>query len=93
VVVHLLLQLVAGQHDLGGVDHDDIVAAIHMGGVGGLVLAAQAHCDDRGQAAHDQAFGVDQDPLLFDLGDFGRVGFHGFSLGRSGSRRRSVSVE
>ena len=32
VVIDLLLQLLAGQHHLGGVDDDDIVAAIHDGG-------------------------------------------------------------
>ena len=77
VVVDFLLQLVAGQQHLGGVDDDDVVAAIHMGRVGGLVLAAQAHGDDRGQPADHQPFGVDQDPLLLDLGGLGRVGFHG----------------
>src|SRR6185503_18997795 len=76
VVIDLLLQLLAGQHHLGGVDDDDVVAAVQMGGVGGLVLAAQAHGDDRSKTAHDQPFGVDQDPLLLDLGGFRRVGFH-----------------
>ena len=34
VVIDLLLELLAGQHHLGGVDDDDIVAAIHMRRVG-----------------------------------------------------------
>src|SRR5204863_244983 len=67
MVIDLLLQLLAGQQDLGGIDDNDIVAAIHMRGVGRLVLAAQTHGDDGGQAAHNQAGGIDHDPLLFNL--------------------------
>ena len=33
--------------------------------------------EDAVSPADHQAFGVDHDPLLFDLGSFGRVGFHG----------------
>src|SRR6185312_15657977 len=68
---------IAGQKRLGGVDHDDVVAAIHMWREGRLVLAAQAQRDDGSKAADDETFGVDQHPLLLDLGRFGRVGFHG----------------
>ena len=66
VVVDLLLALAAGQHDLLGVDDDDVVAVIDVRGVGRLVLAAQAHGDDRGEPADDQAGGVDQHPFLLD---------------------------
>jgi len=52
--------LVAGQLDLLGIDHDDVVAAIHVRRVGRLVLAAQAHGDDRSESAQNQAVGVDQ---------------------------------
>ena len=34
MVIHLLLQLAAGEHHLLGIDHDDVVAAVHMGSVG-----------------------------------------------------------
>ncbi len=40
-------RLVAGQHDLLGVDDDDVVAAIHVRREAGLVLAAQPHRDQR----------------------------------------------
>ena len=73
VVIDLLLALAAGQHDLVGVDDDDIVAVVDVRGVGRLVLAAQAHGDDRGEAADDQAVGVDQHPFLLDVGGLGRI--------------------
>src|ERR1700730_6885939 len=64
--------LVAGQLDLFGIDDDDVVAAIHMWCKRGLMLAAQTSRDDRGEPAEHQAFGVDQQPLLLDVGRFGR---------------------
>ena len=42
VIVHLLLALAAGEHHLIGVDDDDVVAAIDVGRVVRLMLAAQA---------------------------------------------------
>jgi hypothetical protein len=54
---------------LVGVDDDDMVAAIDVRGEARLVLAAQDVGDDRtGEAADDQAVGIDQMPFLFDLG-------------------------
>jgi hypothetical protein len=78
VIVDLLLALAAGEHHLVGVDDDDVVAAIDVGRVARLVLAAQAHGDDRGEAADDKAGGVDDDPLLVDVGGFQGKGFHRF---------------
>jgi hypothetical protein len=40
MVINFLLALAAGEDRLGGVDDDDVVAVVHMRGVGGLVLAA-----------------------------------------------------
>ena len=37
----LLLQLLAGQNGLLGVDDDDVIAAVGVGGVFGLMLATQ----------------------------------------------------
>src|SRR5262249_35146799 len=76
VVIDLLLQLAAGQHDLLGVDDDDIVTAVDMGRVARLVLAAQPQRDDRGEAADDQALPIDHHPLLLDFGRLGRIGLH-----------------
>ncbi len=68
----LLLQfLVAGQFDLGGVDDDDEIAAIHMGGEIAFVLAAQELDELNGHAAGRFASGVDEVPLTNNLVDFG----------------------
>ena len=76
VVVHLLVALAAGQDDLVGVDDDDVVAAVDMGGVRRLVLAAQTQRHNRGETTHDEPGGVDHNPLLFDIGGLERDGLH-----------------
>ena len=75
VVVDLLLALAAGEDHLIGVDDDDVVAAVDMGGVGGLVLAAQPHRHDRGEPADDEALGIDHDPLFSTSAGFSEVVF------------------
>ena len=45
-----------------------MVTAIDMRGEGGLVLAAQPIGHDGGEAAKDEAIGIDQDPALLDIG-------------------------
>src|ERR1700752_5520155 len=45
LVVHLVVALLAGEHDMRGVDDDDVVTAIDMRCVGREVLATQAHSD------------------------------------------------
>src|ERR1700722_6496259 len=64
--------LVAGELHFLGIDDDHVVAAIHVWGIGGLVLAAKTQGYDRGDPAEHQAVRVDQQPLLVDL-----VGFEG----------------
>ncbi|EGE55630.1 hypothetical protein RHECNPAF_890042 [Rhizobium etli CNPAF512] len=66
-VVDLVGILLAGENDLVGIDDDDVVAVVNMGGEGCLVLAAQAHSDDGSETANDQPFGVDDHPLLLHL--------------------------
>src|SRR5690606_34578139 len=51
----LLLELLARDTHLGGVDDADMVAGIHMRGEGRLVLAAQAVRDDRREPAQHEA--------------------------------------
>jgi hypothetical protein len=70
VIKYLLLRLVAGQVDLVGVHHDDVVAAIDMRRELRLVLAAQAVRDDDGEASENDAFCIDQDPALRHLRRF-----------------------
>ena len=50
-VVVLLLRLAAGEDGILAVDDDDMVAAIHMGSEGGLVLAPQQHSGLSGYTA------------------------------------------
>ena len=41
MVINLLIQHYAAHNDFGSIDDDHVIAGIHMGGVGGLVLATQ----------------------------------------------------
>ena len=76
VIIDLLVALAAGQDDLVGIHDHDVVAAVDMGRVIGLVLAAQAQRHDGGETADDEPGGVDHNPLLFDIGGFQRHGLH-----------------
>jgi hypothetical protein len=68
VAVHdLAIALVRREHDLVGVHDDDVVARVEVGGEGGLVLAAQHPGHLGGEAAEDQAVGVDDEPGTLDL--------------------------
>ena len=53
LVIHLLVELLSGNLDLIGVDNDDEVAHVHVGGEFRLVLATQTGGDLCGQAAQD----------------------------------------
>jgi hypothetical protein len=76
VVVNFLLALAAGEHGLGGIDDDDVVAVVDMRGVARLVLAAQPHRGNRGKTPDHQAGGVDRHPFLLDVGRLCRKGLH-----------------
>ena len=65
--VILLLHLVAGEDGLAGVDDNDIVAAVGMGGIGGLALAAQQVSHDDGGLAQGLAGGINDVPLADDV--------------------------
>ncbi len=60
--------LARGHHHLGGVDHDDVVAGVDVGGQDRAVLAAQDPCHLGGQAAEHEPVGVDDVPRALDLG-------------------------
>ena len=63
MVVELVVELVAGHGDLLGVQHDDVVAHVHVGAVVGLVLALEPHGDLRREAAERLAAGIDDIPI------------------------------
>src|ERR1700738_1045417 len=76
IVIDLVFALAPGEHHLGGIDDDDMVAAVDMGRVGREMLAAQPHGDQCGEPADDEATGIDQDPLFRYLGGFCRKRLH-----------------
>src|SRR5690606_2510895 len=76
-VITFVVILVAGELHLAGIDDDYMVSTIEMGRVGRLVLAAQTVRNKGCETANDDAFGVDHDPLLLDLGGFRGIGLHG----------------
>ena len=67
MVVHLLIQLLAGQHDLGSIDDDHVITGIHMGSVDGLVLATQDVGNLAGQAAQHHAVCINDIPLALNV--------------------------
>jgi len=71
-----LVALLARQLNFVGVNHDHVVAHVHVRSECGLVLAAQAHCDDRSKTTQNNAFCVDQDPAFFDLRGCCGIGAH-----------------
>ena len=89
--------LVAGQLHLLGIDHDDMVAAIHVRGVGRLVLATQDVRQDAGEPAENEAVGVDDVPLLLDFGRLQIEGLHRhtrfFEYGSAGRRYRGAEAD
>ena len=76
-VISLIRQLVARELDLLGVNHDDIVTAIHMRRITGFVLAPETRGDDRRETSEYDAFGIDQKPFLINVLKFRGIGFHG----------------
>src|SRR4029077_12586821 len=74
----LVLELLAGELDLVGVDHDHVVARVHVRREHRLVLAAQQGRHLRGQAPEDLAVGVQDVPAALDVLRLGRVGLHGW---------------
>ncbi len=79
-VIDLVGHLAPGELHLLGIDDDHVIAAIDVRGEAGLVLAAQDIGDDRGDTTDDETVGVDNVPVLFDLGRFDRPGHLAESL-------------
>lgn len=65
----------AGELHLIGVDDDYAVAALGVGSVAGLVLAAQNFCHFRAQTAEDLVGGIDYHPSSLYLVFAGRKSF------------------
>lgn len=67
--------LVAGHDDFVGIDDDHIVAAGHIGGVAGLVFAAEDLSHLRAESTEYLIGSVDDDPFLLDALGIGGKGF------------------
>ena len=78
--VVLLLHLVAGQGGLAGVDDDDVVSAVGVGGVGDFTLAAQQVGHDDGGLAQGLAGGINDVPLALNGGLVCHISGHGVFL-------------
>ena len=61
-----LSHFVAVEHDLVGIDDDDVVAAVEVGREVSFIFAAEDLGDDRAKATENDAFGIDDHPLLLD---------------------------
>src|SRR5690606_35934823 len=70
-VILMLAGLVPGHLDLVGVDHDDEVTGVHVGGEARLVLAAQDHSDLARQPADGHICRIDNPPSALFLGACG----------------------
>ena len=75
-VIGFLLELIAREDSLVRIDHDNMVSAINVGRIVYTVLATQAFCNKRCKPTDNHAFGIDDDPFVFDFGGFRRIGFH-----------------
>ena len=56
---------------------DDVIAAIEMGRVHGLVLTAQPDRHNGRKATQNDTLGINDEPFFLDLGDLGGIGGHG----------------
>ena len=66
--VVLLIQLLAGEKGLVGIDDDDELTAVHMGGVSGLQFAAEQIGGDDGSPAKGLVCGVKHIPFTLHIG-------------------------
>jgi hypothetical protein len=88
-VHHLLGRLALGEHDLVGVDDDDVVAGVDVRGEHRLVLATEHASDLGAETTEDEALGVDDVPSALDLTCFRAVRTH---LESFDSRLRQAQV-
>src|SRR5262249_48605127 len=70
------LGLGAGDFHLFGVQHDDEIAGVNVGGIRGLVLALKNDCEASGQTTKDLVRGIDDKPIARNLARLGRIGAH-----------------
>ena len=79
-VGNLLFQLSAGQNSLFCIDDDNMVAAVHMGSKGDLLLAAKKNGGLCSNAAKRLARCVENIPFARNFACFWHGGIHSISL-------------
>ena len=73
----LVIEFVAGHHDLRRIEDDDEVTTQDVRGVLGAMLAHENRGDLRGEATKDLALGIKEMPTGFDFTWFRVVGLAG----------------
>ena len=70
-MVLLVRELASGENRLFRIDDDDMVAAIHVGSVLGLVFTAQARRYKCRKSPDHDALGINDEPLRAEIGGLG----------------------
>src|SRR5699024_2779114 len=78
--IFFLLPLSAAQFNFVGINHNNIVAGIHMWGKFSLVLASQVVRYFRSHTPQGMSFGINKNPFLFDITRLRRVGLVTISI-------------
>src|SRR5258708_1627855 len=65
--IELLVRLEAGEHDLFGIDDNDVITHIDVGGVEDVELAGEDRSGLSGETAERLAAGVEDEPLALDI--------------------------
>src|SRR4029453_5115858 len=86
VAVKLLFFLAARHHDAGGVDHDDVIPGVDMGGVNRLVLPLQQASSFGRHTAQNLTVGINHVPLPDDGSGGGDKRTHEIPFGLSSCR-------
>src|SRR5476651_1786879 len=86
-VIELVGTLVASDRDLLGVDHDDEVAGIDVGGIDRFALAAQRVSDLRRQTPESFPGRIDDIPVTLAVAWPGHIGLHRKKAPRGSARR------
>ena len=82
-IIGFVIGLVAAEHDLVGIDHDDVVPAVHVRREVRAVLAAQPGRNEARKPSDDEPVRINHDPGLFDRLGCGGVGAHVLSFYRN----------
>ena len=70
--IHPVSHLSSGEPYLVGIDHDDIVTAVHVRSEARLVLPAENERDPGSKTAEHQVGSINHDPLFLDIASLER---------------------